>query len=139
MELERRLGQSGAGSKGVTVAQDRRQEARLDVLLKVVGCDGEKDISAYIVNLNGNGMLLEGYEQITDGSYLCVKVTHPERNKPVEIHGRVLWVHLNAGAEPPTYQCGIVFEKLPSEAKNCLRLLMDNTRFGEIDFPQQED
>lgn len=138
VELERKLNQDSPAPREVAPAEDRRQEPRIDILLKVLGLDGKEAIPAYVVNLNESGMLLEGYESIPDGSSLSIKFLNPQLDQPMEIHGHAVWVHRNAGDNPPTYQCGVIFEDLTPETSAALRILLDKARFAEDNLSYQD-
>ncbi|MEW6326965.1 MAG: PilZ domain-containing protein [Thermodesulfobacteriota bacterium] len=131
VELERKLNQDRPAPRKVAPGEDRRQEPRIDILLKVLGLDGKEAIPAYVVNLNESGMLLEGYESIPDGSSLSIKFLNPQLDRPMEIHGHVVWIHRNMGDAPSTYQCGVIFEDLTPETRNALRILLDKARLAE--------
>jgi len=138
VELERKLNQDRPAPRKVAPAEDRRQEPRIDILLKVLGLDGKEAIPAYVVNLNESGMLLEGYESIPDGSSLSIKFLNPQLDQPTEIHGHVVWVHRNAGDAPFTYQCGVIFEDLTPETRNALRILLDKVQLTEDNLSYQD-
>jgi len=138
VELERKLNQDRPVPRKVAPGEDRRQEPRIDILLKVSGLDGKEAIPAYVVNLNESGMLLEGYESIPDESSLFIKFLNPQLDQPMEIHGHVVWVHRNAGDTPSTYQCGVIFEDLTPETRNALRILLDKVRLTEDNLSYQD-
>ncbi|MEW5947795.1 MAG: PilZ domain-containing protein [Thermodesulfobacteriota bacterium] len=137
VELERKLNQDRPAPRKVAPGEDRRQEPRIDILLKVSGLDGKEAIPAYVVNLNESGMLLEGYESIPDGSSLSVKFLNLQPDQLTEIHGHVVWVHHNAGDTPSTYQCGLIFEDLTPETRKALRILLEKVRFAEDNLSYQ--
>ena len=115
-----------SGRARVQATIERRRSARTPVTVRVEYETVDAIFTEFTQNVNEGGLFIETEQplEVEESVQLCFRL--PGSDETLRVAGRVAWVRLAAGSEPPGM--GIEFEHLDAEARAHINRLVRRLR-----------
>ena len=105
---------------------EKRRSERTPLVVRVDYTTVDAFFSEFTANINEGGLFIETENPPPSGTAVLLKFKLPGEEEPIRVHGRVVWITAQGGAESPGM--GIEFEHLDRTARARIDQVVRNLR-----------
>ena len=105
---------------------EKRRSERTPLVVRVDYTTVDAFFSEFTANINEGGLFIETESPPPTGTAVLLKFKLPGEEEPIRVHGRVVWITPQGGAESPGM--GIEFENLDRVARARIDQVVRNLR-----------